>query len=365
MKTALRSISSILLLLIAIIPMSFASELGVYNTFLAAGSSMNTGTANSMLVLDEGVLSMWSNPAGLVVNRHQIYADGTLSGAYSTQSQVSPSDAQAGLGMIGYLYSYSNSVLALGYAPRNVLQASADFNRVGEIRNSQSYSEITASYARRFGKGFTAGISAGPIIGKGKTGAIISPTDQDTLYNPLLWFARIGVKQNRGVMSWGVSVETPAMGKFTVERPINVGYQRDKLDIDYSGALGLRAGVGWDLTNVGIETDVLYYNMDMVQVDGESAELESSLMSAGIAGKMQISDVIGLRAGLRMRFQDPSDQTFTQFGFGGSYIISPELTAYGSFGVMFPYGDAADTQLSGDLRPMTLRIGIIFHNEPE
>ncbi len=365
MKALLSTALTALILLTVTLPMSFAGEIGVYNSFLAAGSSINTATANSMLVLDDGLLSMWSNPAGMIVDRHQIYADGTISGAYSTQSKVNSSGAQAGVGMIGYLYSFSSSVFALGYAPRNVLNASADFNRVGEIRNSQSYSEITASYARRFGRGLSAAISAGPIIGKGKTGAIINPADRDTLYSPQLWFVRIGIKQKYEIVSWAVSVETPAMGKFTVERPINVGYQRNKIDIDYSGALGLRAGVGWDLGRFGIETDVLYYNMDMVEVDGEGAEFESSLMSAGVAGKMQINETIGLRTGLRMRFQDPNDQTFAQFGFGGSYILSPELTAYGSFGMMFPTGDATDTMLSGDLRPMTVRLGIIYHSEPE
>jgi hypothetical protein len=342
-----------------------AGDLGVYNGFLTAGSTLNTATANSMMVLDDGVFSMWSNPGGLINDHHQIYASSVLSTSVATQSQVTPANYKAGIGMFGYLYTMEKSAFGLGYIGRNVEETSAEYSRVGESRNSISYSEITASFARKLTSEYSLGISAGPIVGRAEDGILVSDSDRDTLYTPLLWFARIGLKHSRDNLRWGVSLETPAMGKFTVEQPVNVGYQRDKRDIDYSGALGIRAGIGWENDNAGIEADVLFYEMNVVQVEGLNADFDSDLISAGVAGRLQLNEQIGARAGIRMRFSDPEDLTFVQFGAGGSFVISPEVTAFVSGGLLLHTGDETDRTVYGDVLPISLRAGVIFHNKPE
>ncbi|MCB2211684.1 hypothetical protein KQI52_06180 [bacterium] len=342
-----------------------ASEISVYGTFMNGGSVLNTATANSMMILDDGLLSLWTNPAGILSDRHQIFAGGSLQTAYSTQSQVSPANVKAGIGMIGYLYTFPTSAFALAFTPRNSVEASAEYNLSTtsyEIRNTFTYSEVTATYARKLGRGYSLGVSAGPILGQGKAGAITESNPQETLYSPLLWFARIGLKQKTGVMSWGLALETPSIGKFTIEEPTLVGYQRTKTDIDYSGALGVRAGVGWDMRFMGVEMDALYYNTDMIQVDGESANFDAPVLSVGAAAQMQVHELVRARMGLRVRVEDPNDRSFLQLGMGGSYTISEELLVYGSGGIMFPYGDGIKGTAYDDLLPFTLRAGVIYQN---
>jgi hypothetical protein len=342
-----------------------ADELSVYNSFLSAGTALNTGSANSMMVLDDGVMSMWTNPGGLITEHHQIYAGSILTSAYATQSRVSSSDYKAGLGMFGYLYSLKNSAFGLGFIGRNVEESSAKYSRVGETRNSISYSEITMSYAHILGDGYSLGVSAGPILGRARDGVLVNESDHDTLYTPLLWFARFGIKKSMGNWRWGLALEAPATGKVTVEQPVNLGSLRNKNDVDYSGAMGLRAGIGWGTDIAGVEADLLYFRTDMIQVDGNATEFTTNLMSAGIAGHLRFNELVSLRSGIRFRFSDPEELTFIQIGTGGSYILSPELTAYVSGGMLLHTGDEITQTVYDDVVPFILRAGVIFHNEPE
>ncbi len=341
-----------------------ADDLSVYNSFLSAGTTLNTASANSMMVLDDGVMSMWTNPGGLLTEHHQIYAGSILTSSYATEARVSPSEYKAGLGMFGYLYSLKNSAIGLGFIGRNVEESSAKYSRIGETRNSISYSEISASYAHTLGNGYSLGISAGPILGRARDGVLENESAQDTLYTPLLWFARLGIKKSMENWRWGVSLETPATGQFTIEQPV-LGSLRNKNYISYSGAPGVRAGIGWANSFAGVEADLLIYKTDMIQIDGVSTDLTTNLISTGVSGFLQINELISLRTGVRYRISDPEDLTFTQLGIGGSYILSEELIAYTAAGILLHTGDEITRTVYDDVVPYILRAGVIFHNEPE
>lgn len=162
-------------------------------------------------------------------------------------------------------------------------------------------------------------------------------------------------------------METPGIGKYTVERPVNVGYKRDKTHLEYRGAPAVRAGIGWDLKFAALEVDALYANAGMIRVDGEKiragdgkTDHVSPLVSSGLALHLQLDDRIRVRSGVRVRFEDPVELTFTQLGFGGSYVIDGELTAYGSAGLLIPNGSEAETGVLGDLRTFVLRAGVVY-----
>lgn len=374
-----RHAPALILTLLLVPSLMFAQGASLYGNRLASGTVLTTATASSVRMNSSGMESLWGNPAGIISPHHEIYADGRVNGAFSTQSQVTPADWQAGVGSIAYLYSFPRSALALSYMASEHTEMTADFGGYESV-NRRNLNEGTLSYAHTLGRGLSLGITVGALFGESHSGNLASDAEMDTVYKTLATVARLGVKQRVGVMAWGITMEVPTFGTMTVERPTNVGYQRFDTDYDIVGAPGFRFAAGWDLRFADVELDLYYAAASRAEIShsesipvGDSSpygpvdliDYDDDVLSVGTSAGVQVDPSIRLHFGLRARVNDPDEVTFFQFGGGGSYILNDEVTVYAAGGLMLPYGDGIDGTAYSDLLPFILRAGVLFHNAAE
>ena len=337
-----------------------ADLLGPYAVPMGAGDAWSVAHASSGIALDRGLIGGFGNPAAFVTDRNEIYGEGSAWGAFAVQNRVSPSGISYGAGSIGYLTSYESSSLVLLYRNRSQLDRGAGYGNTDVVDN-QNLSDVGIAYAFHLKDGLTAGVFAGAITGSGYSGILQQSTDLDTIFTPHLWFARFGIQDRVGTWRYAFVLETPAIGSYKVDRPVNIARKRAGDVYSYRGPWTLQAGLGRDGGNGnGYEMEISLANSGTI-VRGDDAIAEKDIsFSAAISGHIQVSPKIRLASGLNYRLIDPADHPALLLGLGGDYSLTEKVTLFGGAGIYFPTSSNSSSTALDDVRPWIIRGGIMF-----
>ncbi len=345
---------------------SFSDELSIYTSSIGAGDSWTIGSANTGVAIDSGAVGVDRNPAALLINRNEILGEGAIAGGISMQHKVS-SDYTFGPGSFYYQTAAKWGNFALYYTPRNRANSNAEYESNKVLLRDENI-EIGSTIALKLIKDFSTAFSIATIRGKSIDGVELKGIENftassDTIYEPYLWTTKFGIQKRKGRLRWGAVLELPAIGELKRKNPTNQNDVYISNKYDYYGAMGLRVGVGKIYDHGSVESDIQYYNCGMVKVDNHSVTTNDHLMSIGITGQLNINQQIKINSGLRFRLIDPEEQTSILFGIGAKYILSEEVTFIGGAGMLFYNGDSVKDSALEDIRPWTLRGGVVFYGK--
>jgi hypothetical protein len=361
-------IAFLILFIISLFPIeSFGDELSIYTTSLGRGDSWTIGSANSGIAIDSGAVGVSRNPAALLINRNEILGEAAIAGGISRKHKVSP-DYSFGPGAFYYQTASSWGNFALFYTPENRLNSNAKYPTSAVLARDENV-EIGSTLALRVIKDYSTAISIATIRGKSLDGVEQRSIDGDntfiasgdTIYEPFLWKAKLGIQKRRGDIRWGATLELPAFGQMKIKIPTNDRNVHVSKKYDYLGAMEIRLGIGKIYKSASIETDIQYYNFSMLKVDNKSVAQKDHLLSMGITGQFRINQQIKINSGLRLKAVDPNDRTSILFGLGAKYKWTKDITIFGGAGMLFPIGDDISGSALEDIRPWTLRCGAFFH----
>jgi len=334
----------------------------LFEPSIGKGDVWSMGSAFTGVAIDSGFSGGVRNPALSFVKRNEISGEGDAWNDIISQSHLESPSPRVGVGSIGYLVNIGTSIISFGYVAQTRFQSGVSHSQADIISRAE-LSSYSVGYAKNVSKKLNFGMDVGWLGGHANYGAKIETTDKDTSIVPSVFRTRIGLSGKTESLNWGIVVSLPQFGKYTIERPLDIRNKTYETELDYSGGMGIVAGLGRELGGYIIETDFTFIETGSVKLDGENLENSAPVISLGVAGRHAFSENVEAVSGFRFRLSDPEERTYLLWGFGAKYKLNKDIDLFGSMQLMFPTVSNSNDTLLDDVTPWCLRGGFSFHGE--